>query len=264
MNVSSTKRVVERFARKLTFGSPRFPAVRDAYQKVFDREKLASRRQMLDFYSGFMSRGDLVFDVGANVGEYSDTFLALGARVVAMEPNPACCEKLRMVAKRGDLTIENCAVGDTEGTASMQICSEPGLSTLSSEWYQAARTSPIHTHALWPGTIDVRVATLDSLGAKHGVPSFIKIDVEGYEDRVLAGMSFHPKALSFEFHFALRELLGACLRSPVLQEAYRFNFKAGTRPFFELAEWTDVGSLEGILACAHFDEEYGDIYCRRA
>src|SRR5208282_6434050 len=136
MKGDGMKRAVETFAREALFGSRLFPTVRDAYQRVFDREKLASRKQMLDFYAGFMSRGDLVFDVGANVGEYSDLFLALGARVVAVEPNPACCKRLKMVANRGSLVIENCAVGDAEGNASMHICSEHGLSTLSNEWYE--------------------------------------------------------------------------------------------------------------------------------
>ena len=259
------RRAVERFAREALFGSRLFPAVRNVYQRVFDREKLASRKQMLDFYAGFMSRGDLVFDIGANVGEYSDTFLELGARVVAIEPNPVCCQRLKMVAKRGsNLVIENCAVGDLEGTASMHICSDSGLSTLSSEWYQTARTSALHSHASWLGTIDVKIATLDSLVAKYGVPTFIKIDVEGFEDRVLAGMSFQPQALSFEFHFALLNLVGACLRNPALHEAYSFNYMVGMNPSFELAAWVGAGDLERILAQAHFEEEFGDIFCRRA
>jgi FkbM family methyltransferase len=257
------KRAVERFGRELVFESPLFPTVRNAYQRVFDRLKLASRKQMLDFYAGLLSRGDLVFDVGANVGEYSDAFLALGARVVAIEPNPACCEKLKRVAKRGNLFIENCAVGDANGTASMQICSESALSTLSNEWYQTARTSALHGGASWSGSIDVKITTLDSMVAKYGVPAFIKIDVEGFEDRVLAGMSFQPQALSFEFHFALMNVVGACLKSLALQEAYRYNYTIGMNPTLELTSWVGAGELERILAAARAEEEFGDIFCRR-
>jgi FkbM family methyltransferase len=257
------KLAVERRARALLFGSRLFPAVRSAYQRVFDREKLAARKQKLDFYAGFMTRGDLVFDVGANVGEYSDMFLALGARVVAIEPNPACCEKLRSVANRGNLVIENCAIGDAEGIASMHIFSEHGLSTLSNEWYQIVRKSAIHKHASWSGTIDVKVVTLDSLVAKYGIPAFIKIDVEGFEDHVLAGMSFPPQALSFEFHFSLLNLVNACLRKPVLQDAYSFNYTVGMNPSFQLAAWVSASDLEQILAKARYEEEFGDIFCRR-
>jgi FkbM family methyltransferase len=258
------KLAVEGVARELLFGSHLFPAVRNAYQRVFDREKLASRKQRLDFYAEFMSRGDLVFDVGANVGEYSDNFLALGARVVAIEPNAACCKRLKLLTKRGNLVIENCAIGDAEGTASMHICSDTGLSTLSNEWYQISRTSAIHSRSSWSGTVDVRVATLDSLVAKYGIPTFIKIDVEGFEDRVLAGMSFQPQALSFEFHFALLNLVGTCLRNAALQQAYSFNYTVGMNLSFELATWVGASDLERILAQAHSEEEFGDIFCRRA
>jgi FkbM family methyltransferase len=257
------KNSAEKYAREQLFGSRLFPTVRNAYQFVFDREKLASRRRMLDFYAGFISRGDLVFDVGANVGEYSDAFLALRARVVAVEPNPACCERLKMVAKRGSLLIENCAIGNAEGTASMHICSAPGLSTLSNEWYETARTSPIHGNATWSEIAEVRVTTLDKLAEKHGVPTFIKIDVEGFEAQVLAGMSFQPKALSFEFHFSLLNLANACLRNPALQTAYQFNYFVGNHPSFELTEWVGAKEIEALLAQADLAEEYGEIFCRR-
>lgn len=258
------KRAVEKFAREAMFGSRLFPTVRNAYQCIFDRQKLAARRKTLDLYAEFISRGDLVFDVGANVGEYSDTFLALGARVVAIEPNPACCRRLKIVAGRGGLVIENCAVGDSEGTASLNICSDPALSTLSSQWYETARTSAAHSHASWTGAVDVRVATLDSLVAKYGEPRFIKIDVEGFEDRVLAGMSFQPKALSFEFHFDLPNLVVACLRNPLLQEGYTFNYMVGMHPLLKLPAWVSAGDLATILVKEHSGEEFGDIFCRKA
>ena len=49
------------------------------------------------------------------------------------------------------------------------------------------------------------VTTLDRLIAQHGVPSFIKIDVEGFEDQVLAGLTHPVPALSFEFTTIARD-----------------------------------------------------------
>jgi 16S rRNA A1518/A1519 N6-dimethyltransferase RsmA/KsgA/DIM1 with predicted DNA glycosylase/AP lyase activity len=47
-----------------------------------------------EFYRPFIPKGSLVFDIGANVGEYTQAFLDLGARVVAVEPNPDLARKL--------------------------------------------------------------------------------------------------------------------------------------------------------------------------
>ena len=45
----------------------------------------------------------------------------------------------------------------------------------------------------------VPVTTLDALIERHGVPSFVKVDAEGFEEEVLQGLSRSIKALSFEF-----------------------------------------------------------------
>ena len=236
------KRSVERSAREALFGSPLFPSIRNAYQYVFDRRKLAPRARALDSYGGLISAGDLIFDIGANNGDYSDTFLALGAQVVAVEPNPACCERLRLVAKRrGNLYVENCAIGRAEGSASMHFSSNSGLSTLSDEWYEIARTSPIHKDATWRTVPDVRVTTLDFLTKKYGKPKFVKIDVEGFEEQVLEGMSYQPEALSFEFHRQLLNRVHSCLRARALEDRYRFNYTTGMHLSFMLDVWVPGG-----------------------
>jgi FkbM family methyltransferase len=263
MTSISLKKSIEESAREFLFGSRAFPTIRNAYQLVFDRDKLATRKKMMDFYAGFISPGDLVFDAGANIGAYCDVFQALGARVVAIEPNPVCCERLKLIARRSSLIIENCAVGDAPGTASMNICSESTLSTLSNQWYETARTSAIHGGQQWQGTIEVRVTTLDSLAEKYGVATFIKIDVEGFEDRVLAGMSIAPKVLSFEFHFALLNVASACLNNPVLRNGYHFNYIEGMDPRFRLPQWVGASEIEKILAEVRSPEEYGEIFCRK-
>jgi len=258
------KRAAERSIRESMLGSRMFPAVRDAYQICFDRTKFASRKQALDFYARFISRGDLVFDVGANEGEYSDLFLALGAQVVAIEPNPACRERLRMVARRrGNLLIEDCAVGDSEGAAVLRIGSASQLSTLSNEWYEMTQTSPAYRDVTWSGARKVRVMTLDGIAAKYGRPKFVKIDVEGFEDRVLRGMTFHPDALSFEFHWELHNIVNNCMNTTGLKEQYRFNYTIGWSYCFESSDWMDAQELEKSLANANRREDFGDIFCIR-
>src|SRR5262245_55918355 len=51
-------------------------------------------RRMQAFYSSFLAPGDLCFDVGANIGNRVKIFLAIGARVVAVEPQRECARVL--------------------------------------------------------------------------------------------------------------------------------------------------------------------------
>lgn len=84
-------------------------------------------------YRPFIEEGDLVFDVGAHVGDRTSSFRRLGARVVAIEPQPALGRALALI-HGGDamVSIERVAVGRELGRARMMINSDnPTVSTLS-------------------------------------------------------------------------------------------------------------------------------------
>lgn len=72
--------------------------VHDLYWKVGKRQLIDLRTRQVEFYrdllEGFQA-SDLIFDIGANVGEKTDAFIRLGARVVAVEPDEHNQEVLR-------------------------------------------------------------------------------------------------------------------------------------------------------------------------
>src|SRR5258708_18399669 len=104
------KRKIKSSVRERLYGTPLFFPVRMAYQYIFDRAKLVDRMQMRAFYAPFVRRGDLVFDVGAHFGKYAECFTSLGATVVAIEPNPSCCQTLHQLPRSRNLRLENYAV----------------------------------------------------------------------------------------------------------------------------------------------------------
>lgn len=185
--------------------TPVFPIARDFYQAVFNPKVLAIRRARKRLFSQFVAPGDLVFDVGANIGEFSEVFLSLGAKVVSFEPNPRIIPQLLATCARYGAVVEEVAVGPMSGWAELNVTDWHALSTLSQEW-KAVSKARYGTE--WSEQFRVPVVTLDAMAAKHGQPAFIKIDVEGYEARVLSGLSRVPRYLSFEFH---REYLHATL-----------------------------------------------------
>lgn len=255
------KRDIKAWIREYLYGTSLFFPVRTAYQCIFDRAKLVDRRQMSDFYAPFVRRGDLVFDVGAHFGKYAECFTALGATVIAIEPNPSCCDTLWRLARSRNIHVENYAVGDQPGKLRLHICVEyPSLSTVTNEWYEAAQNSPLqHRNAHWQEPIDVDVITLDQLAGRYGIPSFVKIDVEGFDDHVLRGMSFQPRALSFEFNQEVPQVAERCFDAPVLASGYEFNYTLGTK--LSCAQWMDAKEVRSQIVRA--DRYFGDVLARR-
>jgi len=258
-----TRHRLEKSAREMLYGSALFFPLRSAYQYVFNRQMLLARREALRFYAGFVRRGDLVFDIGANVGSYSELFCELGAKVVAVEPNPQCCQSLRRLARARPVSVENCAAGDLPGKATLHVSDYSGLSTLTNDWREASQQAPLNRDAKWPVNLEVEVITLDQLARRYGLPDFVKIDAEGYDDHVLRGMSFRPAGLQFEFNRWLPEVAMRCFDAPVLANGYDFNYTCGLEMRLACEHWVRQDELRLRLDALTGDGWNGDVLARR-
>ena len=212
-----------------------------------------------------MGAGDLVFDVGANIGDYTDTFLSLGARVVAVEPNPDCANGIkRMQAWQPHLNVENVAIGDREGFAELNICDRnTTISTLSEDWRREAVRCGRMGEEHWDRSLQVSVTTLDSLASRHGTPRFVKIDTEGFDDKVLEGMSFRPPCLSFEFILDFSNVARHSLE--ILGDDYIYNYTVGPERFeFESPAWLLADQMAKRLENISCPDGFGDIFAKHA
>jgi FkbM family methyltransferase len=224
-----------------------------------DRPRAAAMDRL---YGGFVRRGDLVFDIGAHVGDRVASFRRLGARVVAVEPQPAMVKVLKLFYGRSaDVAIEAVAVGRAIGATIMMINADnPTVSTASPAFVSAARDAPGWDTQRWNRSVEVPVTTLDALIGKHGLPVFIKIDVEGFEAEALHGLSRAVTALSFEFTTIQREIALACIERCIALGYTRFNAALGESQTFVRHDWVSGEEIARWLSGLSHAANSGDIY----
>lgn len=219
--------------------------------------------EALSFYRQFINDGDLVFDIGANIGDRTEIFKELGARVIAVEPQRECVLQLTKRYKNDSkVTIVGKAVDATEGIRTINICStEPKISTMSDEWKSNSRFSDNYK---WDKKHDVETITFNSLISQFGMPVFVKIDVEGYELNVIRGLTKPVGAMSLEFTQEKFSNTIECIELMSKISTYMFNVSLGESMLLENNEWLTkdefFGYMENLFSGGSL--LWGDIYSK--
>lgn len=212
----------------------------------------------------FVRRGDLLFDVGAHVGDRTASFRRLGARVVAVEPQPAAMRALCLIHGRDPgVTLVRAALGARRGTVRLRInVGNPTVSSASDALVDAARTAEGWRAERWERATDVAVLTGADLIARYGAPAFAKIDVEGYEAEVVSGLGAAIPALSLEFTTLLPGVAMRAVDALMRLGPYVFNLSMGEAHRLDLPRWVSAREIGARIAAMPAEANSGDVYAR--
>jgi len=223
-----------------------------------------NRRRLMRFYGQFIKEGDLCFDVGAHLGNRTDAWLHLNAKIIAIEPQPACLDYLYThFGKKSKVTIVPEAVSDQIGESEMHVSSlTPTVSTLADKLWRDAVNENTSFEVKWDQKVIVPLTTLDALIERFGKPHFCKIDVENLEVEVLKGLSQPIEVLSFEFLTYTPERTLACLEMLDRLGNYQFNWSKGESQHFESKNWLNTSEMVSIIKNIAQNSFSGDIYAQ--
>lgn len=154
--------------------------------RAHDRGQFAAMKRLV-------RPGDVVFDIGAHIGELSVPLARVcgpHGKVIAFEPVPESCARFRKnLALNGctNVELQAVAVGQRAGTVTMNVFPRAYSvwNSMGRPVYAGADGVPVATSA----PIEVAATTLDEFCAAHGIAAipFLKVDVEGYESDVFRG-----------------------------------------------------------------------------
>jgi len=147
--------------------------------------------------------------------------------------------------------------------AQMYISSADVLSSLSKEFIEKTTNSGRFQQSWWDRQEEVEMVTLEQLISEHGVPKFIKIDVEGFELNVVKGLLQSIEFLSLEYTPELSESLKLCIEHMNSLADYQFNLSWCESMVMSRGSWFDAEKLFSIMDAMEGEKYlFGDIYLR--
>ena len=214
------------------------------------------------FYSNFINKKNLCFDIGANFGNRVKVFLRIGAKVIAIEPLSECVKVLNTVyGTRPDLTLVDKAMGPVEGQSEIFVPDITVIASMSRGWIEAVKKSGRFAGSNWLEIRKVEVTTIDKLIETYGIPDFVKIDVEGFEFEVIKGLTQPVGMLSLEYTAEYIESILSSIDHLTSIGDFEFNYCEGETMSFVLEKWVGAETLKDIMK-KQGKLAAGDVYAR--
>lgn len=233
-----------------------------SFIKRFQLFAQADSRKTMSLYRPLISRGDLCFDIGANMGARTEIFLALGAKVIAVEPQSRCAHYIQSHFVDGfsnpQTTVVQKALSDREGIAKISLSKDTTVvATMSEAWRTKGRFAGEFS---WDSYETVQTTTLDTLIKTYGTPSFCKIDVEGYEEEVIRGLTQIIPHISFEFTSEFLDVAERILVRLATLGTVTCNYSIGESHSLALEKWVTPSEVISSIKKESIPNIWGDLY----
>lgn len=227
--------------------------------------ELRRQKARREFYSQFLTKGDIFFDVGSNYGNRIEPVIDIDLKIIAVEPQAKCVQFLKN--KYGNrIIIVNKGLSSKIEDRTMYLSDAHVLSSFSEEFIQATRESGRFENYTWKKGSTIQMTTLDELIATYGLPKFIKIDVEGFELEVLKGLNQRVEYISYEYTVPEQrsnaiqclDRIGAIADKDVI-----CNYSVGENMQWALPAWVSFTEFRELLhSDLFFETNFGDIYIK--
>ena len=239
-----------------TYGIARSLAV--YYGQVWRKGRLEA------FYRQFLGDGELAFDIGSHVGNRTRAWRHLGARVVAVEPQPDFFRFLEALFGRdSNVMLENCGIAAESGQGTLWISSaNPTVSSCTDDWVEDAQDAPVFDRVRWDQKQSIGLRTLEDLIEQYGIPAFCKIDIEGGEEAARRGLKTPIAALSFECVAAMRERAQRCVEILEALGPYEYRYSKLETMRWSSERWLSSAEITQFLGALPRSAPAGDVYAR--
>lgn len=219
------------------------------------------KKKFTAFYKQFIQPGDLCFDIGANFGNRTETFLGLGANVICVEPIEESLLRLKKkFNKNKNVRILPIAISNKVEEKEIHVSNFLEVCTMSNRFMEEYKGQKHNIH--WHDTRIINTSTLDALIEEYGTPTFCKIDVEGFEKEVLEGLSQIIPFMSFEYNEKLKDLALECLQILSKFNSLTYRFSPDESMEFTSKEWMEVKEFYTYIQLLPSEILTGDIYVK--
>jgi FkbM family methyltransferase len=252
---------------KSIFGKGNYLKIKEIKNSILPNRNRINEKQLnikrSNFYSQFVNKNELCFDIGANMGNRIVPLLSIGAKVIAIEPQRECYNFLKWKFKN-KIEIVTKGISSKNEIRDFYISNSSTISSFSEDWIKAVKKDRFKAYN-WNKVEKIEMITLDDLISNYGLPSFIKVDVEGFEEEVLKGLTKKIKTICFEYTTPeLTENIFKCANLlHKINNSVQFNYTIGENTRWASKKWFDMQEFNELINKKEFqDTRFGDIYAR--